>query len=131
MFGTSRLKSNGSLVVGDDVHGSLLCAGGAAVNAHITTDKVGLHVRPDTPIRLDKATSPFLADLSIVEDFFVLRRIRIGLGYLVCKPLIQRLVLTLTDQCGVALGRRIALVEHIVNAAIDQGVFRLNLVQLL
>ena len=95
---TSRLKSNGSLVVGDDVHCSLLCAGGAAVNAHINTDKVGLHIWPDTAIGLDKATSPFLADLSVVEDILVLRRIRIGLRHLIRKPLIQRLVLTLTDQ---------------------------------
>ncbi len=40
-------------------------------------------------------------------------------------------MLPLTDQRGIALGRGVALVKHIVHAAIDQGSLWLELVQLL
>ena len=53
-----------------------------------------------------------------------------ALGNLLLEPLVQRLVLPLADQLRVALGR-VALVEHIVDAAIDQGSLWLELVQLL
>ena len=48
----------------------------------------------------------------------------------VLKSLVQRLVLSLSDQLGVTLGRRVALIEHVVNAAIVQRVGWLDLVEL-
>ena len=88
-----------TLVVGDDVDRSLLGAGCCAVDSDIVTDQVGLHVRPDAPVGLDQPTRPLVADLPVVEDLIlVLRRVRIGLRNLLRKPLVQRLVLTLTDQ---------------------------------
>ena len=58
-------------------------------------------------------------------------RVRVGLGNLLREPLVQRLVLPLADQLGVALRWRVALVEHIVHATIVQGSLWLDLVQLL
>jgi hypothetical protein len=95
----------GLLVVGDDVDRSLLCAGRAAVDPHIGTDQVGFHIGSNTLVRFDQAASPLFANLAVIEDFLLLRGVRIGLRNLVLETLIKRLVLSLSDELGVTLRR--------------------------
>ena len=86
------------MLVGNDMDGGLLCACCGAVDADIDTDEVGIHIRPDAFVGIDQPTGTFRAHLTVVEDFLIYWRVRIGLRYLLVEPLVQGLVLALTNQ---------------------------------
>jgi uncharacterized integral membrane protein (TIGR00697 family) len=113
------------------VHGGLLRAGRATVNAYVSANQVGFDVWSNALVRFDQAAGPLVANLAVIEDFLLLRRVWIGLRNLVLEPLIKRFVLPLADQLGVALRRRIALIQRVIHAAIYQRSLLLKLVQLL
>jgi hypothetical protein len=87
-----------SFLVGNDVHRGLLRAGCATVNTYVGSDEVGLHIRPNAFVWLNQAPGPLLADLTIIENFLVLRCVGIRLWNLVLESLVKRLVLALSDQ---------------------------------
>ena len=69
-----------SLVVGNDVHGSLLGAGRGAVDADVHADQVLLHVGSDTVVGVDQTSGALIADLAVVEDILGPRRYGSGSG---------------------------------------------------
>ena len=93
------LRLERTLVVADDVDGSLLSAGCRTVDPDVRTDQIGLQIRTDAFVRIDQTPGPLFADLSVVENLIlVLPGIRVGLGNLLFEPLVEGLVLPLTDQ---------------------------------
>src|SRR6476659_9367671 len=104
--GSARCSSNAlpsrhlrsSLLVGNDMDGGLLCTCCGAVDADIDAHEVGIHIRPDAFVGIDQPAGTFRAHFTIVEDFLIYRRVRIGLRNLLIEPLVQGFVLAFTNQ---------------------------------
>jgi hypothetical protein len=112
-------------VVRNDVHGSLLGAGRCAVDTDVFGDQLLVEVGADALVGVDQAARPNVADLTVVEVLFVWLGVGIWFGFLLGQPLVQGLVLAFPDQLGLTFWRRIALVQRILDPAVDEGRVRL------
>ena len=106
------------------------------VDAYVVPHHLGVDVLSESFVGCDQTARSFGANFAVVEILAIDLGIRVDIRLLLCDALIevlalQRLVRGRTESFAgrPLLGGRIALVEHVVNATVDQGVLGLELVQ--
>ena len=135
------------LLIVDDMNGGLLGGGRASVDTDIISEQLGVYVFAKPLIRRDKSTSSRASNLIMLRKFgltlgFVRALLLVLVGrviYVHCgiwlflgKQLLQAFRRRAEGATSVRLlGRRISLVEHVVDATVDEGVFWLQLVVLI